>query len=63
MCEMCGCGAVKAGPRLASANDVPVMLAAIPVRVVEPSAGGKHPGPRLQQAVKDPLSQRAPRSS
>lgn len=62
MCEMCGCGAAKGSPRLASANAVPTTLAAIPVRVVEPGASGKHPGPQLRQGVKDPLSQRAARS-
>jgi len=61
MCDLCGCGFGSARVRLASANDVPVTLAAIPVRIVEPGAGERLQ-PERQQGIKDPLLQRAPRS-
>lgn len=61
MCEMCGCGVGKGVPRAVEAA-APVTLAAIPVRIVEPSAAGKRLQPQRQQGIKDPLLQRAPRS-
>ncbi len=43
MCELCGCGVVGAKARLANADRVPPVLAAIRVKVVEPGARGAHP--------------------
>lgn len=60
MCEMCGCSMVKAGPR--AANAVPVTLAAIPVRIIEPIAKNARATRQRQQSLNDPLLQRAPRS-
>lgn len=62
MCEMCGCGAVTRGARLAGASDVPVTLAAIPVKIVEPSAGRERLARQVQRVIKYQLPQRAPRS-
>lgn len=62
MCDLCGCGFGSARVRLAGANDVPVTLAAIPVKIVAPSAAGERPQPQRQQGIRDSLLQRAPRS-
>ena len=59
MCEMCGCGAVKARKRLVSA--VAPTLATIPVRVVTPSAQDMRLARERQAAVQVPLLQRARR--
>lgn len=60
MCERCGCGVANAGRRTADA--VPVTLASIPVRIVEPSAQNALATRRRQQRLNDPLLQRASRS-
>lgn len=62
MCEMCGCGSGKADLRLARANDVPVTLAAVPVRIVEPGAQGEPAVHQRRPRSEDPLSQLAPRA-
>ena len=62
MCEMCGCGVAKAGPRLAGADAVTPTLAAIPVTVVEPSVKVEQPARRREHGIQDPLLRRAPRS-
>jgi hypothetical protein len=63
MCEFCGCEGFRRSARAAKANSIPVTLAAIPVKVVEPGAGREHPAPRLTRGIKHSPSQRAPCSS
>jgi hypothetical protein len=61
MCEFCGCGALRRGARTAGANDVPVTLAAIPVKIVAPGALRERPTPRVQRGIGQLPPQRAPR--
>lgn len=63
MCEFCGCGFVKARPEVADARGVPVLLATIPVRIVEPGAEEANRALRQRKSrVEYPPLQRAPRS-
>lgn len=63
MCEMCGCGTVKAVARLAGANGVPVTLAVIPVRMVEPRAKDTVPARQRQYGAEVPLLRREPQTA
>lgn len=63
MCEMCGCGVIKADPRFASANGVPLTIAAVPVRIVEPGAKDTYPANQRQYGGEVPLWQREPQTA